>query len=341
MPSLQTIENVGTTVLEANDISQLSQIRNTKDAKLKIETTANLTKIATLDDAQGTLEIGANPPNVKNLNVTNGAKITALPTANFPNLTNIKIQKDAQFVAEKNSKFDVLKELTNDGTAIFNTQFLQLHYLQNSENAKLQLSEKTKVVDDIGRTKETILAKQKPILDALPWIDQICKASGIKYRDSFSEAAKIMEEEFRGDQLYAVDFLANAKKNVKSQSQVNYVLAKNPEELPILLNFLDDNMHCEYTAETLALQIEYFEMDDYITSLLIELKNIFAKASEYCGVLINRLLNSKKHLQCLKQNIHLADKDTMLKLLDNMENDKYCPEEHKPIIKELRALVRE
>jgi hypothetical protein len=44
-------------------------------------------------------------------------------------------------------------------------------------------------------------------------------------------------------------------------------------------------------------------------------------------------------MSILKQNIHLADKETMLKLLDNMEQDKYCPEEHKPIIKELRELV--
>ncbi|MDR3224251.1 MAG: hypothetical protein LBT03_01550 [Holosporales bacterium] len=117
------------------------------------------------------------------------------------------------------------------------------------------------------------------------------------------------------------------------------VLTKNPEAIPLLLKFCDDDMRCEYTSESLVSQIEYFEIEDYVPALLTELKSMFVKASQYCKYFFYTIFNTPDCLNCLKQNIHLADKETLLKLLDNIESDKYRPDERRPIITELRGLV--
>jgi adhesin HecA-like repeat protein len=159
MPNLQNIENSGTTVVKPDDITQLSRITSATNASLKIETSSSLYNVSTLDNVSGTLEIGARLPNVKSLNINKDTQLLALPTANFPNLSDLQIQKGGKFVAEKNSKFDALKELTNEGTAVLNTP-LNIDYLHNSNGAKLQLSEKTKVTSsDNEKSKQTILTQ--------------------------------------------------------------------------------------------------------------------------------------------------------------------------------------
>jgi hypothetical protein len=119
----------------------------------------------------------------------------------------------------------------------------------------------------------------------------------------------------------------------------NIIKDQNPEYIPILLSLLDDNSNFSGVMFSIIQTVESYTADVYTLYLLKNI-NIFYKAPDYCNELFCRILNSQQHLQCLKQNIHLADKETMLRLLDNMENDKYCPEEHKPIIKELRELVK-
>ena len=49
-------------------------------------------------------------------------------------------------------------------------------------------------------------------------------------------------------------------------------------------------------------------------------------------------MNHDPSLEILKKNIHLADKETLLMLLDSIENDEPL-ERHKPIIAELRRLA--
>jgi hypothetical protein len=149
---------------------------------------------------------------------------------------------------------------------------------------------------------------------------------------------KLLEQYF--NELEKYSDLNNPDNDIPFSDIVDkIVLTKNPEAIPLLLKFCDDDMRCEYTSESLVSQIEYFEIEDYIPALLIELKSMFTRAPEYCDYFISRIMNSQRHLECLKQNIHLADKETLPKLLDNIESDKYRPDERRPIIIELRELV--
>jgi hypothetical protein len=117
------------------------------------------------------------------------------------------------------------------------------------------------------------------------------------------------------------------------------VAVGNPDVITRLLQFIDDNTNCEYTYESWSVWIESFDTEDYVPKLLMLLKDIFLKAPDHCEYFFYTIFNTKDCLECLKQNLHLADKTTLLKLLNNMWNDKNCLMEHKPIIAELRELV--
>jgi hypothetical protein len=111
--------------------------------------------------------------------------------------------------------------------------------------------------------------------------------------------------------------------------------------LPKLFDFLEDEPDLVDVRDSIMMIIERYPISIYIPYLLSNLKMKFTTIPECCEIFVSRLLHKGQDILLLKQNIHLVDKETMLKLLDNLENDEYCPEVHKPIIKELRELVRE
>jgi hypothetical protein len=114
-------------------------------------------------------------------------------------------------------------------------------------------------------------------------------------------------------------------------------LTRNPKAIPLLLRWLDDNSNSEDIAmQGLANRIESFGKKEYIPALLTELKNTFIRAPQECSCFFYRIFNSPQHLLVLKENIHLADRGTLLKLFNYMENDRPS---RKQIIAELRELV--
>ena len=114
---------------------------------------------------------------------------------------------------------------------------------------------------------------------------------------------------------------------------------KEPETIPLLLDYFDDNIRAgDITFQHLENDMDYFNPSDYIPCLLIHLKNMIKKAMNESGYLLSHLFNFPEKLKILKENIHLADKESLLKLLNYLEEDD-CPKPHKPIIAELRKMV--
>jgi hypothetical protein len=133
------------------------------------------------------------------------------------------------------------------------------------------------------------------------------------------------------------------KGEVLEFEELIYQIARDEkiEYLPFLFSLMKDNdTYGEEITDNVMRAIEMFPNEIYVKYLLINLRKELTRIPDCCEIFFHHLLNADNDKIFLKQNIHLADKDTMLKLLDNMENDKYCPEEHKPIIKELRELVK-
>jgi hypothetical protein len=84
--------------------------------------------------------------------------------------------------------------------------------------------------------------------------------------------------------------------------------------------------------------VESFEVVFYAKTFLKTLKDSYGRAPESMESLFIRMINHAPSLEVIKENVHLADKETFLALLDFFENNEPL-EYHKPIIAELRTLV--
>lgn len=111
---------------------------------------------------------------------------------------------------------------------------------------------------------------------------------------------------------------------------------QDPEAIPYLLDYLDDDMKCEYTSEEIQNAIESFEDRFYVPCLLKKLKDLLPKAKDLCEYFFWAIFNTPETLEVLKENIHLADKESILTLLDYIQS-----ENKKPIIEKLRRIVNE
>lgn len=116
-------------------------------------------------------------------------------------------------------------------------------------------------------------------------------------------------------------------------------LIENPDYLPYLIEFLDDDCYIEGVNETLLNDIEYSPAQQYVPYLLDKLKDFYTKARNQFKYLFWTIFNTSEDFEVLKKNIHLADKETLLKLLDDIYKDKYSLPEHKEAIQELRKLL--
>jgi hypothetical protein len=115
----------------------------------------------------------------------------------------------------------------------------------------------------------------------------------------------------------------------------------NEEYLSVLFGYLSDQPDLIDVRDSIMMSIELYSDYTYVLYLLQNLEEILLRIPRCTIMFFWTIFNTPDCLKCLKQHIHFADSEMVLKLLDNMENDKYCPEEHKPIIKELRELVKE
>ncbi|MBR1479635.1 MAG: hypothetical protein IJ599_01920 [Alphaproteobacteria bacterium] len=116
-------------------------------------------------------------------------------------------------------------------------------------------------------------------------------------------------------------------------------LVGNPDYLPYLLEFLDDECYIDGVNETLLNNIEGFDANYLVPTLLKSLKDIYGRASNQCKYLFWTIFNDPECLDVLKKSIHLADKKTLLKLLDIICENKYSLPEHRIIVSELRDIL--
>lgn len=139
--------------------------------------------------------------------------------------------------------------------------------------------------------------------------------------------------------------LENLKRYAKMETEEDiklfeitaYELAetKDPEILKELIDIFDDE--CEYPEVMYSLvhAIETYPSDVYVKGVMLKIKN-FLSYLEWYKTLVYGILNHGKCLQLFKENVHLADQDKLLELLDIMYQES---EAHRPVIDELRKLI--
>lgn len=111
------------------------------------------------------------------------------------------------------------------------------------------------------------------------------------------------------------------------------VAKKNPQILDDLLDLFDDD--CQYPEVMYGLvhAVEYYPDEIYVKTLLCKMEKGIKQFPFWYTGLISAVFNSKNCLQIFLQNMHLAPKESLLKLFDIMEKES---PHHQDLIKELR-----
>jgi hypothetical protein len=159
----------------------LSDVQNTQTGPLQIETKSALPRLINLDNLRGQLESGAELPNLAKLNLQNGATLKALGTADFSGLTDLTVQSGSEFLADENTKFSRLRNLSNFGTATFNTQLTALSKIHNGQDATLHLLDKVVVSGDVVNDGKMLIRHKRRADDGTEYKDlrgRIYRASG-------------------------------------------------------------------------------------------------------------------------------------------------------------------
>jgi hypothetical protein len=114
------------------------------------------------------------------------------------------------------------------------------------------------------------------------------------------------------------------------------VLKNDPSAIPELLKYLDDQCEYDYVQDHLTGALETFNAEDYVLGLLKNFQMCILKAQNWIDCLCNRIFNDPSYLIIFRQNMHLADKESLLKLFKIMEEES---PHHRQLIQELRAEI--
>jgi hypothetical protein len=110
----------------------------------------------------------------------------------------------------------------------------------------------------------------------------------------------------------------------------------DPASIPELLKYLDDQCEYDYVQGHLIRALETFSDEVYVISIIKNICNLLVKSSYLCVDIIKRILNNNNCLSIFRENMHLADKESLLKLFKIMEEES---PHHRELIRELRAEI--
>jgi hypothetical protein len=110
------------------------------------------------------------------------------------------------------------------------------------------------------------------------------------------------------------------------------VLKNDPSSVPILLQYFDDNSDYDWVFESARCSIEFFDKESFVDAIIKNISNI--KTKRWNKSFIFSIFNSPEYLTLFRTHMHLADRETLLKLFDLMEKES---PHHQDLISELRS----
>ena len=111
------------------------------------------------------------------------------------------------------------------------------------------------------------------------------------------------------------------------------VLRKDSSSIPILLNYFDDESEYGWLMTSIRKSIEFYPREEYINSILLNIKNLCNIGIIWADEILNSILNENEDQKYFREYMHLADKTSLLKLFDFMEKES---PHHASLIQELR-----
>lgn len=109
--------------------------------------------------------------------------------------------------------------------------------------------------------------------------------------------------------------------------------------LPELYEFFSDEVD-DYIIFALIHTVESFPEPESTQCFLGNIEKIYNRSAEWTTVLFLRIINNEKSLKILKDNQHFGNKETLIKITDNILQDKYCNEKQREIAFRLKEDIR-
>ncbi len=140
------------------------------------------------------------------------------------------------------------------------------------------------------------------------------------------------------DALEKLKILAKMEtpEDIKEFELLSWKLAqtREPDVLSQLISLFDDNNPYQEIMFGLLHIIETYPNEAYVKAVLRSLKTGLISHPEWTDRMVNRIFNEEDCRNIFHQNLHLADKQTLLQLFDLMEKES---PHHKKLITELRG----
>jgi len=111
---------------------------------------------------------------------------------------------------------------------------------------------------------------------------------------------------------------------------------KNINVLTHLIDLFDDNCLYYEVMYSLVHAIETYNKNDYVNAVIKKIHDGIKNYKFWIDCLCNRIFNDLSYLAIFRQNMHLADKESLLKLFKIMEEES---PHHRQLIQELRKEI--
>lgn len=120
--------------------------------------------------------------------------------------------------------------------------------------------------------------------------------------------------------------------DIKEFEVLAWKLAKTgkTDVLNQLISLFDDNHPYQEVMFGLLHIIETYKDEEYVNSVLSNIKIGLNKYPEWACRIINRILNEDKCKKIFHNNMHLADRESLLKLFDLIDTE--YPDHHKLLV---------
>lgn len=112
---------------------------------------------------------------------------------------------------------------------------------------------------------------------------------------------------------------------------------KNPEYIPLFMEIFDDNTEFPEVMYNVVHALEYYPEEIHNRSVIEFIPFMLIHAPEWLLTLVYRIFNNPPFLALFKKNIHLIPKESMVQLIDLVEQES---EYHRDICTELRQLLK-
>lgn len=111
------------------------------------------------------------------------------------------------------------------------------------------------------------------------------------------------------------------------------ILLKDPNSIKILLKYFDDNSEYNWAFESLKVALDAYSDEVHAKAVIEEIPFMLNRAPKWLLGLIYRILNHPSSLSCFKRSMHLISKESMIQLLNLVEQGSPY---HKELCAELK-----